>query len=296
MVLRLRHGNQRQRQRHWRKRPGQFDHHIYPDCRYHELYKWNTLGIPGVPSNRGMALNINWDTQDFAPGNVEITQWHVVSENVTCGTDSSVDLGNRGNNYGDTDGVIHFIDTVIERNAIFEHHLQGYAMQLPCAKQVTVRDNRYWASSRDGASNSFLSPQNWDSIPPGNGPMGVMSLRVYRNRIHIEATSYPNTGIFNLGTSGYSQPQQWTDNIIADYRGAGVANVFNMYFAQMIAAGILIDRNQIWVPHSPTQMSYDVQTSTPKTYATYTSGTGFDANGSNTNPGWAETASVWSNT
>ena len=273
------------------------DHHIYPDVKFHELYKWSSFGTPGVQSTRGYCLNLNFDTAAGQPGTVVQTRWHVISENQMTGTNSAVDAGNRGGNFPRggagfyptdpaDDTSVQFIDWVVERNAMFGMH-GNLLMQPACLVTGTVRDNRAWGNTN---AVPFVDTVDLGQYPPTMA--NVLTSRIYRNRIHIAAGSQSGP-VISFATAGYVQPQHWTDNIIADYRST-TANIMQFYFSDMIAAGILIDRNTMWTPNATGGVMFYVN-ATPKTYAAYRSGTGFDQNGSNTtNPGWPTTATQWS--
>jgi PKD repeat protein len=271
-----------------------FDHHVYPDCADHELYKWCTFGKDGVSSNRGMCVNMNWDWELASvspPGVVLPALYRVVSECVTQGTDSSIDAGNRTNNTLSTDNIVQFSGLVIERNLMRQHD-STHLMQLPCATEFTIRGNRTMANV-----GSLFSPPNTafysgSSTPANLQAMEVMEGKIYENRILISPGSN-NQAAINLNDDGFTLAQQWTRNTIKDYRSGTLGPCLKFDFASMITAGIVIDLNTLYSVNGASQIVNDV-TAGDKTYSAYRTGTGFDPNGANTDPGWLSTASEWS--
>ena len=267
---------------------GNYDHHIYPNVRFHELYKWNSFGIPGVASNRGYCLDLNFDADAFTPGQVTTVRWHVVSENQCTGTQNAVDAGNRGNNYPG-DGTVQFTEMVVERNAMFGHVAGNFIMQVPCAQGITIRDNRTW---KNDSATPFFVP-DYPGQVAGQGVGDLLSSRVYRNRVHTSPTAPAGQGpVIRMAQTAprYQQPQQWTDNKLADYRSS--ANILNFVFADFTTNGSTIDRNQLWAPHATSGFLVQDGASS-KTWVDYRNA-GWDPNGSNTDPGWAETVTQWS--
>jgi hypothetical protein len=258
-----------------------FDHHVYPDCRYHSLYKWSRFGKAGVASNRGFGINGNWDLDGNSPGVNTIVRWFVVSECETMGTNFSIDTGNRTNNFNTSDGTVQFTETVIERCAVHDH-TGTFIFQLPCAKEVTVRGVRSWSN----AAGSFFGPYDSGQISVV-AQIDATSFRGYSNRLHIPATADNGPGFqFN---ATFAQPQQITRNIIRDFRTSGLGTI-QFSFTGM-AGGTVINRNQLFTSNSSSFITYNL--STGASYSTYTSA-GWDANGTNTNPGWASTVAQWS--
>jgi hypothetical protein len=273
-----------------------FDHHVYPDCADHELYKWCRFGKAGVSSNRGMCININWDWESdrvtATPGIVLPARWHLVSECEGMGTESFADAGNRTNNGLGTDNIVQFTGYVVERNAIHDSNTSGaHAMQLPCAKEFTIRGNRFWGNFWA----SMFSPPNaafysGSTTPSNLWAPAVMASKIYSNKFHASSTTNPFQGIINVNDTTFALPQQWTRNTFRDFRTANAILVFD--FASMITAGIVIDRNVLYTANA-TYIVNDVAVGN-KNYASYRGGTGFDPNGSNADPGWASTVSQWS--
>jgi hypothetical protein len=260
---------------------GSFDHHVYPDCRYHELYKWSRFGKAGVSSNRGFAVNMNWDLDTFQPGVNTVARWHVFSECETMGTWFSVDAGNRSGNSSSSDGTIQFTELVIERPAVHDH-TSSFLFQLPCAKEFTIRGVRAWSN----ATSVFLGPPPSGQVAP-YGAIDAMASRIYQNKVHAASTSDGAAMIQFNGS--FTQKQQWTRNVFRTFKTT-TSGLLQFPFTAMTSAGTVIDRNQLY--SADTNISYDL--STPKTWTAYHTTAGWDPNGSNIDPGWASTVSQWS--
>jgi hypothetical protein len=267
-----------------------FDHHIYPDVQTHSLYRYNSFGSSGATPTRGYCVNMNWDTDVI--GTPSFADYHFVADCDMSVIANAIDAGNRTNNMNSGDGTVQFRHFVIQGNAM--HELQGYSMNtLPCAKSVTFRFNRVWGAT-GGSSGQWFAPYAAGSggafpqVAP-HTQLAELVARVYGNRVHTPAAIATGDAVLSFKDAGWSNnPMQITDNIFADYRAAG-GGMLGYVKADQQTAGSVIDRNQFWSPNDSTSI-YDG--SGMVTIATHRST--FDLNGSNADPGWASTVSVWS--
>jgi hypothetical protein len=275
-----------------------FDHHIYPECRTHELYKWSRFGKAGVSSNRGVGINCNYEYNagySGTPGAVINAPYHLVSECEMMGTDVSVDCGNRVNNGLSTDCFTLFQSFVVERCSMHDLNANTYVMQLPCAQTFTLRDNRAF---KNDACALLGPPVDSFYTNPSKNPTyfasNQMRGNIYRNRVLMLPASTNNGGFITINdTTNYTNAQQWTRNIVKDARSSTFGPCIGIKPSTQSTPGSVINRNQFYSVNNSAAICYDFTTGTSYNYAAWQA-TGFDANGTNTDPGWSSSATQWS--
>jgi hypothetical protein len=155
------------------------DHHIYPHCQIHSIYRWITFGQTGTGANqRSFCINTDWEGTDTAPAQCQFL--HMV-ENSVGNTQYFFDLGNATNDAYQ----VQFLNAVVERNAI--SGLTNGGTVFACGQTVTFRDNQ-------------LSSTKMSFLAPTANVAGILQLAVYRNT----ANSPTGTGGFVQFGGGFN--------------------------------------------------------------------------------------------
>lgn len=141
------------------------DHHIYPNCGLHSLYRWITFGPTGTGANqRSFCINTNWGGSDTAPAQCQFV--HMV-ENSFGYTIRMHDLGNATNNAFQT----QYLNVVCERNVV-SGLTGGSLIPFACGQTYTNRDNQ-------------ISNCEMGYLVPEATPAGVLQACVYRNTFSV---------------------------------------------------------------------------------------------------------------
>lgn len=221
---------------------------------------------------------------------INTSNYIVVDGNNVTGTQRSFDANNNwGNSYASA-----MSNYVIQNNAVHDQPYVG-AASLPIALSLTYRDNRHWNNSTEQFIPSQGLPKNAASI-----------FRMYRNKFYVPSsvpagTQYTDAIVIFGATAilPWTNPQQFTDNIIYDARAVPALVTLDDYSHQQSISSI-INRNHYYAPGSS---SYMFSGSTKTNLATWKGAPyNFDADpnvnypsdANYGNPGWTVPPTQWS--
>lgn len=237
------------------------EHHIYPNIRYHSLFRAIEFG---AGPNRSYCINLNWDNVSAPLPNY--AEYHLIADCEMTGVSRAVDAGENLNDPAET----LFRNFVVQGNRI--HDLTGDGIFLfYCVSSITLRDNEIW----DCDSGRLYAP--------GSGLGSILTSHIYRNKIYHPTTAHDND-LISLPAANFVLPQTITDNIIVDLRTLG--RITAIPFTQQ--TGATIDRNQYYAPNDA-NAKFLRDGTTDKSFAEWQAA-GFDTNGSVANPNWTDPA------